>query len=90
MSVKFGLIPELVGRLPVLALFWIRWMLPMHCKRILIEPKNCAGMLQYEKLFDLEGIQAEVFLKMPLIMLPRKPWNSTSVRVVYALSARPL
>lgn len=51
---KFGLIPELLGRLPVLA-----HLDPLDItalKRILIEPKNSL-MRQYEKLFDLEGIR---------------------------------
>lgn len=51
---KFGLIPELIGRMPVLA-----HLDPLDIdalKRILIEPKNSL-MRQYEKLFDLEGIR---------------------------------
>ncbi len=51
---KFGLIPELLGRLPVLA-----HLDPLDLdalKRILVEPKNSL-MKQYEKLFDLEGIR---------------------------------
>ncbi|MDX1942434.1 MAG: ATP-dependent Clp protease ATP-binding subunit ClpX [Saprospiraceae bacterium] len=51
---KFGLIPELIGRLPVLA-----HLDPLDLdalKRILIEPKNSL-IRQYEKLFDLESIK---------------------------------
>jgi len=51
---KFGLIPELIGRLPVLA-----HLEPLDLetlKRILIEPKNSL-VRQYEKLFELEGIE---------------------------------
>jgi ATP-dependent Clp protease ATP-binding subunit ClpX len=50
----FGLIPELIGRLPVLA-----YLEPLDAealKRILIEPRN-ALVKQYQKLFDLEGIK---------------------------------
>ncbi len=50
---KFGLIPELVGRLPVIAT-----MTELHEKdliRILQEPKN-ALTKQYQKLFEIEGI----------------------------------
>ncbi|HMN90197.1 MAG TPA: ATP-dependent Clp protease ATP-binding subunit ClpX [Saprospiraceae bacterium] len=51
---KFGLIPELIGRLPVLA-----HLDPLNLdtlKRILTEPKNSL-IRQYEKLFDLENIK---------------------------------
>ena len=51
---SFGLIPELIGRLPVLT-----YLEPLDMetlKRILTEPKN-AITKQYQKLFDLEGIK---------------------------------
>lgn len=53
---KFGLIPELIGRLPVVA--------PLHqlseeaMHSILTEPKN-AIIKQYKKLFLMEGIELE-------------------------------
>lgn len=53
----FGLIPELIGRLPVIAN-----LTPLDkeaMKRILTEPKN-ALIKQYEKLFELDGIKLEV------------------------------
>lgn len=49
---KFGLIPEIIGRLPV-----ITYLSPLDretLKRILLEPKN-AILKQYKKLFELEG-----------------------------------
>ena len=49
---KFGLIPEILGRLPVLA-----HLTPLDkptLKRILLEPKN-ALLKQYKKLFELEN-----------------------------------
>ncbi|MEQ8705604.1 MAG: ATP-dependent Clp protease ATP-binding subunit ClpX [Phaeodactylibacter sp.] len=52
----FGLIPELLGRLPVLA-----YLEPLDLdalKSILVEPRN-ALIKQYQKLFDLEGIKLE-------------------------------
>ena len=51
---SFGLIPELIGRLPVLT-----YLNPLDkdaLNRILIEPKNSI-VKQYEKLFDMDGIQ---------------------------------
>ena len=50
---KFGLIPELVGRLPVIAT--MTELLEEDLIRILQEPKN-ALTKQYQKLFELEGI----------------------------------
>ena len=50
---KFGLIPELVGRLPVIAT--MKELVEDDLIRILKEPKN-ALTKQYMKLFELEGI----------------------------------
>ena len=53
---RYGLIPELIGRLPLIA--------PLHSldaatlKRILREPKN-AILKQFKKLFMMEGIELE-------------------------------
>ena len=51
---SFGLIPELLGRLPV-----VTYLNPLDTKAllsILTEPKN-ALVKQYEKLFEMEGVQ---------------------------------
>ncbi len=51
---SYGLIPELIGRLPVLT-----YLEPLDAKalrRILTEPKN-ALIKQYEKLFELENVK---------------------------------
>ncbi|WP_300596315.1 ATP-dependent Clp protease ATP-binding subunit ClpX [Niabella sp.] len=53
----FGLIPELLGRLPV-----VTHLDPLDAstlRAILTEPKN-ALMKQYKKLFELEGIELEI------------------------------
>lgn len=53
----FGLIPEIIGRLPVLT-----YMNPLDkktLKSILIEPKN-AIIKQYQKLFAMDGIELEI------------------------------
>jgi len=53
----FGLIPELIGRLPVLT-----YLEPLNLETlrdILTKPKN-ALIKQYKKLFELEGIELEV------------------------------
>ncbi|MEO0556666.1 MAG: ATP-dependent Clp protease ATP-binding subunit ClpX [Bacteroidota bacterium] len=50
---RFGLIPELVGRLPVLTA--LDGLTPDDLRRILTEPKN-ALVRQYQKLFAMDGI----------------------------------
>lgn len=53
----FGLIPELLGRLPI-----VTYLNPLDkdsLKRILTEPKN-ALVKQYKRLFDFDGIKLEV------------------------------
>ncbi len=54
--VKFGLIPEFVGRLPVLAT--LEELDQDALVRILREPRN-AITKQYEKLFEMEGTELE-------------------------------
>lgn len=54
---EFGLIPEIIGRLPVLT-----HMNPLDAvtlRAILTEPKN-AIIKQYEKLFEMDGIQFKI------------------------------
>lgn len=53
---SFGLIPEIIGRLPVLT-----YLNPLDreaLRRILVEPKNSI-IKQYTKLFELDGIKLE-------------------------------
>lgn len=54
---SFGLIPELIGRLPV-----VSYLNPLDreaLRRILTEPKN-ALIKQYKKLFEMENIELDV------------------------------
>ncbi len=51
---QYGLIPELIGRLPVIAA--LEELTREALKSILLEPKN-ALVKQYQKLFDLEGVE---------------------------------
>jgi ATP-dependent Clp protease ATP-binding subunit ClpX len=55
--IKFGLIPELVGRLPVVAT--LAELSEEALIQILLEPKN-ALIKQYSKLLDMEGAELEV------------------------------
>ncbi len=53
---SFGLIPELIGRLPVIT--YLRPLDKAALRKILTEPKN-ALVKQYKKLFEMEGIELE-------------------------------
>src|SRR5471030_1263373 len=55
--VKFGLIPEFVGRLPVVAT--LEELDEVALIQILTEPKN-ALLKQYQKMFAMEGVELEV------------------------------
>ena len=54
--IKYGLIPEFVGRLPVVAA--LEELDEEALVEILIEPKN-ALTKQYQKLFDMEGVELD-------------------------------
>jgi ATP-dependent Clp protease ATP-binding subunit ClpX len=55
--IKFGLIPELVGRLPVVAT--LGELTEEALVRILTEPRN-ALVKQYQKLFGMDGVELEI------------------------------
>jgi ATP-dependent Clp protease ATP-binding subunit ClpX len=64
----FGLIPEIVGRLPVLT-----YLVPLErdaLRRILTEPKNSI-IKQYQKLFKMDGIKIS-FLEETLFLIVDK------------------
>ncbi|OIP11490.1 MAG: ATP-dependent protease ATP-binding subunit ClpX [Betaproteobacteria bacterium CG2_30_59_46] len=66
--IKFGLIPEFVGRMPVVATLED---LDEHALvRILTEPKN-ALIKQYQKLFAMEGVELE-FRENSLLAIAKK------------------
>jgi ATP-dependent Clp protease ATP-binding subunit ClpX len=58
--IKYGLIPEFVGRLPVIAT--LEELDEQALILILTEPKN-ALLKQYQKLFSMEGVDLEVRLQ---------------------------
>jgi ATP-dependent Clp protease ATP-binding subunit ClpX len=51
---SFGLIPEIIGRLPILT--YLEPLDRSALRRILVEPKN-AIIKQYQKLMGMDGIQ---------------------------------
>jgi ATP-dependent Clp protease ATP-binding subunit ClpX len=72
--IKFGLIPEFVGRLPVVST--LDDLDVEHLMRILTEPKN-ALTKQYIKLFQMEGIELE-FTENALRAIAKKAMNRKS------------
>ena len=65
---KFGIIPELVGRVPVIAC--LESLTKEDLVRILVEPKNALSK-QYQKLLDLDGVTLEI-QKEALEMIAQK------------------
>ncbi len=66
--IKYGLIPEFVGRLPVVAT--LEELDEKALVRILTEPKN-ALVKQYQKLFSMEGVDLE-FRDPALVAIAKK------------------
>ena len=54
---KFGMIPEFVGRLPVVVC--LQSLTQQALERILTEPKNSI-VRQYKKLFSMDGVELEI------------------------------
>ena len=55
--VKFGLIPELIGRLPIIGA--LEELTDEELRDVLLKPKNSI-IKQYKKLFEMEGIELEI------------------------------
>ncbi len=66
--IKFGLIPEFIGRIPILAT--LDELSLEALVRILTEPKN-ALVKQYKKLFELEGVELK-FTDEALLAIARE------------------
>ena len=54
---KFGIIPELVGRIPVVTI--LQSVTQEDLVRIMVEPKNAISK-QYEKLLEMDGVALEI------------------------------
>lgn len=65
---KFGIIPELVGRLPVIAP--LKALTIDELKEILVRPKN-AIIRQYQKMFEMDNIELE-FTDKALVEIANK------------------
>ncbi|MDI6892196.1 MAG: ATP-dependent Clp protease ATP-binding subunit ClpX [Actinomycetota bacterium] len=72
--IKYGLIPEFVGRLPVVTA--INNLTQQDLVRILVEPKN-ALLKQYKRFFELDGVEI-VFTDDALLAIARKALKRAS------------
>jgi ATP-dependent Clp protease ATP-binding subunit ClpX len=79
---KYGLIPELIGRLPVIAP--LQSLSREAFKSILTEPKN-AILKQYKKLFMIEGIELEFDPFAIELMVERAIERKTGARALRAI-----
>ena len=80
--VHFGLIPELIGRLPVVTP--LQELDEAALIKILTEPKN-AIIKQYQALFEMENVQLE-FSELRLLQLLKKRLRVKQVQGVYVRS----
>jgi ATP-dependent Clp protease ATP-binding subunit ClpX len=77
--VKFGLIPELVGRLPMIAS--LKPLDEESMLRILTEPKN-AIVKQFKKLFMMEGVELEFEEKALKLIVKKAMERKTGARAL--------
>lgn len=80
--VKFGLIPEFIGRLPVLSVF--HGLTESDLEDIMVKPKN-AIVRQFQKFFEMEGIKltfTEAALKEIVKQAIRKKTGARGLRAI--------
>ncbi|MBQ9310776.1 MAG: ATP-dependent Clp protease ATP-binding subunit ClpX [Bacteroidales bacterium] len=82
---KFGLIPEIIGRLPVI--MNLDNLDRKALKRILTEPRN-AILRQYEKLFELDGIKLEIEPKVLDLIVDTAVRNKLGARGLRSICER--
>jgi ATP-dependent Clp protease ATP-binding subunit ClpX len=79
---KFGLIPEFIGRLPVVAT--LTSLDERALLNILTEPKN-ALIKQYQKLFQLEGVELEFEPEALKVVVDRGIERGTGARALRSI-----
>lgn len=85
--IKFGLIPELIGRMPVITA--LAELDEEALIKILTEPKN-ALVKQYQKLFDMEGVQLEIKPKALQAIARKAMERKTGARGLRSIMERAL
>ena len=81
----YGLIPEIVGRLPVIT--YLDQLDRDSLKRILTEPKN-ALLRQYEKMFELDGIELKIDAEVLDIIVDTALRNKLGARGLRSICER--
>jgi ATP-dependent Clp protease ATP-binding subunit ClpX len=77
--VEFGMIPELIGRLPLIT---VLEQLSTHILgRILTEPKN-ALVRQYQRLFEMEGCELEMTPEALIVLAEKALKRDTGARAL--------
>ncbi len=88
--IQFGLIPELIGRIPAVAA--LHDLEEEHLLQILVEPKNSL-IKQYQELFHLDGIQLKFekkSLKKIVQMAAEKKMGARGLRSILEKSLTPI
>ena len=85
--IKYGLIPEFVGRMPVVAT--LEELDQDALITILTEPKN-ALVKQYQKLFELEGVELEIRPEALKTIAQRATERKTGARGLRSILERAL
>jgi len=85
--IKYGLIPEFVGRMPVVAT--LEELDQEALVTILTEPKN-ALVKQYQKLFELEGVELEIRPEALKAIAQRATERKTGARGLRSILERAL
>src|SRR5437867_1344742 len=84
---KYGLIPEFVGRLPVVAT--LEDLDEVALKRILTEPKN-ALVKQYQRLFEMESIDLTMPKVARIAIVRKENVRKTGARALRSIMERTL
>jgi ATP-dependent Clp protease ATP-binding subunit ClpX len=77
--VEFGMIPELIGRLPIISV--LEPLSTATLSRILTEPKN-ALVRQYQRLFEMEGCELEITPEALTVLAAKALKRDTGARAL--------
>ena len=80
---QFGLIPELVGRLPVVS--YLQPLDEAGLVEVMTEPKNSL-IKQYQALFAMEGCELAVYRRCIATVSPERHWTKASEHAVFVES----
>ena len=80
--VQFGMIPEILGRLPVISV--LNPLSEQDLVRVLTEPKN-ALVRQFQRLFEMEGAKLSITSDALLVLVRKAMSRSTGVRALRSI-----